>query len=45
VIGEALTFFGGTPPRTTDRYGVAAAGKFVKFPVAKHGQYYTGPAF
>jgi hypothetical protein len=45
VIGEALTYFGGNPPRVTDRYGVAAAGKFVKFPVVKHGQFYTEPAF
>jgi hypothetical protein len=28
-----------------DRYGVAAAGKFVKFPVAKHAQWYSGQAF
>jgi hypothetical protein len=45
VIGEAQTDFGGNPPVVTDRYGVAAGGKFVKFPVAKHGQWYGGPAF
>ncbi|TVZ02656.1 hypothetical protein EAS64_28215 [Trebonia kvetii] len=45
VIGEAWTTFSGKPPRSTDRYGVAAAGKFTKFPVAKHGQWYSGPAF
>jgi hypothetical protein len=45
VIGEAWTTFKGNPPRYTERYGVAAAGKFTKFPVAKHGQNYSGPAF
>src|SRR5262249_32253172 len=45
VIGEAYTSFQTNPPGYTDRYGVAAAGKFVKFPVAKHGQGYSGPAF
>lgn len=45
VIGEAWTAFSGKPPRTTDRFGVAAAGKFIKFPIAKHGQNYSGPAF
>jgi hypothetical protein len=45
VIGEVQTDFGGNPPVSTDRYGVAAAGTFVKFPVAKHGQWYGGPAF
>lgn len=45
VIGESWTAFQGSPPRVTDRWGVAAAGRFVKFPVAKHGQWYGGPAF
>jgi hypothetical protein len=45
VIGEAYTSFQTSPPGYTDRYGVATAGKFVKFPVAKHGQVSTGPAF
>jgi len=45
VIGESWTEFKGNPTRITDRYGVAATGKFVKFPVAKHGQWYSGPAF
>ncbi len=33
------------PTQDTDRYGVAAAGAFSKFPVAQHGQWYSGPAF
>lgn len=45
VIAEVQTDFGGNPRVITDRYGVAAAGKFVKFPVAKHSQWYGGPAF
>jgi hypothetical protein len=44
VIGESLTTFQGDPPYT-NRYGVAAAGKFVKFPVPQLGQWYSGPAF
>lgn len=44
VIGEQY-LFQRNPPRVTDRWGVAAAGTFTKFPVAKHGQWYSGPAF
>jgi hypothetical protein len=44
VIGESLTTFQGNPPYT-NRYGVAAAGKFAKFPVPQLGQWYSGPAF
>ena len=44
VIGEQLIFLH-NPPQNIDRYGIAAAGKFAKFQVAKHGQWYSGPAF
>jgi hypothetical protein len=44
VIGEQ-TIFLHNPPQNIDRYGVAAAGQFAKFPVAQHGQWYGGPAF
>ena len=33
------------PDQIVDRWGVAAGGKFTKFPVAQHGQWYSGPAF
>lgn len=42
VIGESWTSQQGN---SFDRYGVAAAGNFTKFQVAKHGQWYAGPAF
>ena len=42
VIGEQEVFQG---DQHFDRYGVAAAGTFTKFPVAQHGQWYSGPAF
>jgi len=45
VIGENMTMIQGNPPRQFDYYGVAATGKFAKFQVAQHGQYYSGPAF
>jgi hypothetical protein len=45
VIGEAYTTFTTNSPPYTIRYGVATGGKFVKFPVAKHSQGYSGPAF
>jgi len=45
VVGEAQTQFQRTPFRATDRYGVAAGGKFVKFPVVKPGRWDGGPAF
>jgi hypothetical protein len=45
VIGESQTTFLGTPPQSTNRYGVAAAGEFVKFPVPRLGESYSGPAF
>jgi hypothetical protein len=45
VIGESLTMVQGNPPQHFDRYGVAAGGKFTKFQVAQHGQWYSGPAF
>lgn len=45
VIGEAVTSFRTNPPSYTVRYGVATGGKFVKFPVAKEGLGYSGPAF
>jgi hypothetical protein len=44
VIGEQ-ELFQDNPSAHFDRYGVAAAGKFTKFPVAQHGQWYSGPAF
>jgi hypothetical protein len=44
VIGEQ-TIILRNPEQSIDRYGVAAAGKFTKFPVAQHGQWYSGPAF
>ncbi len=44
VIGEQLLSQRNSPQRT-DRYGVAAAGKFTEFQVAQHGQWYSGPAF
>jgi hypothetical protein len=44
VIGEQY-LFRRNPPQVTDRWGVAAAGTFTKFPVAQHGQWYSGPAF
>jgi hypothetical protein len=44
VIGEQ-ELFQRNPPQHFDRYGVAAAGKFTKFQVAQHGQWYGGPAF
>jgi hypothetical protein len=44
VIGEQI-LSQRNPLQHTDRYGVAAAGKFTKFPVAQHGQWYSGPAF
>jgi hypothetical protein len=44
VIGEQLVSQR-NPPQHFDRYGVAAAGKFTKFQVAQHGQWYSGPAF
>jgi hypothetical protein len=44
VIGEQELLLH-NPQQNIDRYGVAAAGKFTKFPVAKHGQWYSGPAF
>jgi hypothetical protein len=44
VIGEQ-ELFQSNPPQHFDRYGVAAAGKFTKFQVAQHGQWYSGPAF
>jgi hypothetical protein len=44
VIGESYTTFQGNPPYT-NRYGVAAAGKFTKFAVPQYGQWYSGPAF
>lgn len=42
IIGESWTAQQGGQ---FDRYGVAAAGNFAKFQVAKHGQWYAGPAF
>jgi RNA polymerase sigma factor (sigma-70 family) len=45
VIGESLTVIQGNPSQHFDRYGVAAGGKFAKFQVAQHGQWYSGPAF
>lgn len=42
VIGESWTSQQGN---MFDRYGVAAEGNFTKFQVAKHGQWYAGPAF
>ena len=44
VIGEQ-TITQHNSPQRIDRYGVAAAGKFTKFQVAQHGQWYSGPAF
>jgi hypothetical protein len=44
VIGEQ-TITQQNPPQTIDRYGVVGAGKFAKFQVAQHGQWYSGPAF
>jgi hypothetical protein len=44
VIGEAYTVFSGNPPYT-DRWGVAAAGKFAKFAIPRLGQWWSGPAF
>jgi hypothetical protein len=44
VIGEQ-ELFQRNPSQHFDRYGVAAAGNFTKFPVAQHGQWYSGPAF
>jgi hypothetical protein len=45
VIGESQTAIQGNPSQDTDRYGVAAAGKFTKLPVPRLGQWYSGPAF
>jgi hypothetical protein len=45
VIGENMTVIHGNPPRQFDYYGVAAAGKFARFQIAQHGQYYSGPGF
>jgi hypothetical protein len=44
VIGEQY-LLQRNPTTVVDRWGVAAAGKFTKFPVAQHGQWYSGPAF
>jgi len=44
VVGEQ-ELFQRDPAQHFDRYGVAAAGKFSKFQVAQHGQWYSGPAF
>jgi hypothetical protein len=44
VIGEAYTTFTSDPPYT-DRYGVAAGGKFTKFAIPRLGQWWSGPAF
>jgi hypothetical protein len=43
VIGETQTALQGSPLQ--NRYGVAAAGTFAKFPVPQLGQWYSGPAF
>jgi hypothetical protein len=45
VIGESQLSAQGNPPQDTNRYGVAAAGNFAKFPVPQFGQWYSGPAF
>jgi hypothetical protein len=45
VMGESQTTFQDNPVQYTDRYGVAASGKFTKFPVPHLGQWYSGPAF
>ena len=45
VIGESQLSGGGNPPQDTNRYGVAEAGNFAKFPVPQFGQWYSGPAF
>jgi hypothetical protein len=45
VIGESQLRAQGNPPQDTNRYGVAAAGNFAKFPVPQFGQWYSGPAF
>ena len=45
VIGESQLRAHGNPPQDTNRYGVAAAGNFAKFPVPQFGQWYSGPAF
>lgn len=42
VIGESET---AQQDGLFDRYGVAAGGNFAQFQVAKHGQWYAGPAF
>lgn len=44
VIGEQH-LIQRNPDQIVDRWGVAAGGKFTKFPVAQHGQWYSGPAF
>ena len=44
VIGEQY-LIQRNPDQIVDRWGVAAGGKFTKFPVAQHGQWYSGPAF
>jgi hypothetical protein len=45
VVGESQLSVPGNQPRETDQYGVTAAGSFATFPVAQHGQWYSGPAF
>jgi hypothetical protein len=45
VIGESQLRAQGNPPQDTNRYGVAAAGNFAKFPAPQFGQWYSGPAF
>ena len=45
VCATQVNYLLHNPQQNIDRYGVAAAGKFTKFPVAKHGQWYSGPAF
>jgi hypothetical protein len=45
VIGESQTTLQGNPPQSTNRYGVAAAGEFTKFPVPQLGEWYSGPTF
>ena len=44
VVSEQ-ELFQDNPPEHTDRYGVAAAGNYTKFPVAPLGQWSSGPAF
>jgi hypothetical protein len=45
VVGESDVMTREKPLRYFDEYGVAAAGTFAVFPVARHGQWYSGPAF